>query len=188
MTKGSKRKPLNDPRNTATHEAGHAVISRVLTLDCGGATVVPNDEAGGAGHAITNDPWACIREWERRGKVREPEAVWHAQIMSCMAGAEAEIVLLGATQGGDGGDRTQIALMAEQLGTHDEHWERIEARLRAMTRMLVRRHRAHIERVAAALIKKKRLSREELDRLVGRSVNDVKVNAPFLLAMHANSK
>jgi hypothetical protein len=34
MTKG-KPKPLNDPRRTATHEAGHAVIARVLTLLCG---------------------------------------------------------------------------------------------------------------------------------------------------------
>ena len=32
-----KRKPLNDPRHTATHEAGHAVIARVLTLACGEA-------------------------------------------------------------------------------------------------------------------------------------------------------
>ena len=53
-----------------------------------------------------------------------------------------------------------------------------------MTRMLVRRHRARIERVAAALLERKTLSREELDRLVGRSVDDVKVNAPFLLLMH----
>ncbi len=34
-----------------------------------------------------------------------------------MAGAEAEIVLLGATRGGDGDDRYRIALMAEQLGS-----------------------------------------------------------------------
>jgi hypothetical protein len=36
MTK-RKRRILNDPRHTATHEAGHAVIARVLTLACGGA-------------------------------------------------------------------------------------------------------------------------------------------------------
>jgi hypothetical protein len=74
--------------------------------------------------------------------------------------------------------------MAEQLESADESWHRIEARLRAMTRMLVRRHRALIERVATALIDRKTLSREELDALVGRGVDDVKVNAPFLLAMH----
>jgi hypothetical protein len=90
------------------HEAGHAVIGRVLTLLCGGATIVPDYEAGGAGHAIAHDPLECETEWLRRAKVRHDDAVWHARIMACMAGAEAELVLLGAAQGGDGDDRYQI--------------------------------------------------------------------------------
>jgi hypothetical protein len=49
--------------------------------------------------------------------------------------------------------------------------------------MLVRRHRARIERVAKALLAKTTLSAKQLDKLVGRSVDDVKVNAPYLLAM-----
>jgi ATP-dependent Zn protease len=169
----------NDPHHSATHEAGHAVIARVLTLACGEATIVPDYDAGGAGYSLTKDPWQCVFEWEKRGKVRDnPDAVWHARIIAFMAGAEAEQVLLGATQGGDGDDRDQIELMADEL---DGSWSRIEPRLRAMTRMLVRRHRARIERVAAALLERRTLSREELDHLVGRSVDDVKVNAPFLL-------
>ena len=178
----------NDPHHSVTHEAGHAVIARVLTLACGGATVVPDYDAGEAGYSITADPWACVSEWEKRGKVRDNfDAVFHARIIAFMAGAEAEQVLLGATQGGDGDDRDQIELMAVELMAvqlGDGSWSRIEPRLRAMTRMLVRRHRARIERVAAALLERKTLSREELDRLVGRSVDDVKVNAPFLLLMH----
>jgi hypothetical protein len=39
--------------------------------------------------------------------------------------------------------------------------------------MLVRRHRALIERVAAALLEKKTLSGVELDTLIGRSVEDL---------------
>jgi hypothetical protein len=54
-----------------------------------------------------------------------------------------------------------------------------------MARMLVRRHRERIERVAKALLAETTLSAEKLDALVGRSVADVKVNAPFLLMMHA---
>jgi hypothetical protein len=57
-----------------------------------------------------------------------------------------------------------------------------------MTRMLVRRHRARIEHVAEALLAKTTLSAADLDRLVGRSVADVKVNAPFLLAMAADDE
>ena len=98
-----------------------------------------------------------------------------------MAGAEAEAELLGAVPRCDSDDRYQIELMAEQLYRDEISWEKLEPRLRAMTRMLVRRHRVLIARVADALIDRTTLSAEELDKLVGRSVDDVKVNAPFLL-------
>ncbi len=74
--------------------------------------------------------------------------------------------------------------MFEQIETSDPDW--YEARLRKMTRMLVRRHRASIERVANALLNKVALTAEQLDKLVGRSIADVKVNAPALLAMYAD--
>lgn len=173
----------NDRHHVATHEAGHAVIARVLTLTCGHATIEPDSDS--AGHAITVDLWLCASEWEKRGKVRNSDAVWHAGIIASMAGAEGEIELLGSTEGGDGEDRYQIELMAKELSGGDS-WNGIEPRLRAMTRMLVRRHRVLIERVAAALLERKMLSREELDDLIGRSVDDVKVNAPFLPMMHAS--
>jgi hypothetical protein len=73
--------------------------------------------------------------------------------------------------------------MAEELNP-STNWGKLEPRLRAMTRMLVRRHRARIERVAKALLARTTLSARALDKLVGRSVDDVKVNAPYLLAMH----
>ena len=172
MTK-RKKKLLNDPRSTATHEAGHAVIARVLTLLCGGATIVPNFETGGAGHAITHDPLECASDWDRRDKLRHDSAVWHARIIAFMAGAEAEQVLLGATQGGDGDDRYQIKLMAEELDCDSDEWVKLEARLRAMTRMLIRRHRNRIERVADTLLAKRKLSAKEIDKLAGRSINDL---------------
>jgi hypothetical protein len=162
---------LNDTGHTATHEAGHAVVGRVLTLLCGGASIVPDYEAGEAGHAITKDPSECEGEWLRRGKIRHDNAVWHARIMTFMAGAEAEVMLLGAAQGGDGDDRYQIELMAENVVCAD--WNRLEARLRAMTRMLIRRHRDRIERVAAALLVKRKLSAKQVDSLTGRSINDL---------------
>jgi ATP-dependent Zn protease len=154
-------------RKTAYHEAGHAVLGRVLTLVCDSATIEPDHDS--AGHSL---PRACIYEWEKRGKVREPAAVWHARIIGFMAGAEAEAELLGTVPRGDGDDRYQIELMAEELETPAKRWDtKIEPRLRAMTRMLVHRHRALIERVAQALIDQTTLSREELDNLVGRSVD-----------------
>lgn len=176
----------NDRRHTAVHEAGHAVIGRVLTLACGGVTIEPDQVEMTAGWSETPDPYQCLAEWEQRGHVREAEnAVWHARIISYMAGAEAEILILGSTQGGDGDDRYQIEMMAEsQLGLQPEAWERREARLRAFTRALLRRHRERVERVANALLDEGSLSSEQVDELTGRSIADVRVNAPFLRERH----
>jgi ATP-dependent Zn protease len=177
-------------RHIAVHEAGHAVIARVLTLSAGSVTIKPEyarraGELSSAGHAITDEPNACIYQWARRGKVRDAKnAMWFGRIVAFMAGAEAEIVILGSTMGGDGDDRYQIDLMADEVECDPDQWRRIEARLRAMTQTLVRRHRDKIERVADALLAKKTLSAATIDKLAGRSVNDVKVNAPFLLEMH----
>ena len=107
------------------------------------------------------------------------------EIIAFMAGAEAEVELLGTTRGGDGDDRYWIEEMADAMSRSSPSWERQEPRLRKMARMLVRRHRILIECAAKAMIKKRTLSRGELDRLIGRSVDDVKVNAPFLLMMHS---
>jgi len=182
----SKKAISRERRHSAVHEASHAVIGRVLTHPCGGATIVRDHVAGEAGHAIAADPWACIYQWEMRGKVRgSASAVWHARIISFMAGAEGELLLLGATRGGngDGDDRYQIDLMANELDLEPADWIRREARLRAITRALIRRHRARVERVAEALLDQGTLGGEAIDSLAGRSVNDVKVNAPWLLEM-----
>jgi ATP-dependent Zn protease len=179
------RRTRKQLKQTAYHEAGHVVIGRVLTLHCGRATIRPNYTEAEAGHTFTSDPYDCLHEWGKRGHFRDNlDAVYHARIMTYMAGAEAEMILLGSGGIGDGDDRKQIALMAEELhrGTA---WEKLEPRLRAMTRMLVRRHRHRIERVAKALLARTTMSAKALDKMVGRSVDDVRMNAPFLLAAHS---
>jgi hypothetical protein len=182
------KKPSKQRIQTAYHEAGHAVIGRVLTLLCGEATIKPDYKSRSWGVSICPDPHRCLHEWEGRGKVRgSTKAVFRARIIHSMAGAEAVRELLGNTdQVGDDDDQMQIGLMMGEIVDPDDNdaWVKTEARLRKMTRMLVRRHRARIERVAKALLANTTLSTEELDKLVGRSVNDVKVNAPALLAFH----
>jgi hypothetical protein len=90
-----------------------------------------------------------------------------------LAGAEGEIEVLGSLRCRDGNDRRTIEHYAEQL-VGGQSWSQVEPRLRTTTRMLVRRHLLLIERVAAALLDRKTLSGEELDELVGRSVDDVR--------------
>lgn len=92
------------------------MIGRVLTLHCGRATIRPNYAKLEGGHAITHDPYATLHEWGKRGHVRySKDAEWHARIMTFMAGAEAEMILLGSGEVGDSNDRYQIELMAEEL-------------------------------------------------------------------------
>ena len=95
---------------TAYHEAGHAVIGRVLTLPCGHASIKPDYESCTAGVSICPDPYTCLSEWEKRGKVRAQSAVWIARIIHSMAGAEAAAELLGAKQHGDEDDRYQVRI------------------------------------------------------------------------------
>ena len=46
---------VDDLLHIAVHEAGHAVIGRVLGMECGPVTIVPDDDS--LGHSITFDPW-----------------------------------------------------------------------------------------------------------------------------------
>ena len=115
---------------TAYHEAGHAVIGRVLTLPCQEATIRPDYAERMAGYSHTPEPYACLHAWEERGKVRDSNtAVWHARIITLMAGAEAEAECLGSQVVGDGDDRYWIGIMLEEVAD-DATWEGRESRLR----------------------------------------------------------
>ena len=160
----------------ATHEAGHAVIARVLTMVGFSATIksdVGRDGSPMSAHTAMEHPWGCEREWQLRGKVRSANAKFHASIIADMAGREAEVEILGARRSGRGTDsrdrRHIISIARGCLALGPAQWPRIEARFRAMTRMLIRRHRDRIERVADALLVDGTLSGEQIDKLVGRS-------------------
>jgi hypothetical protein len=55
-----KHRIMGRLRRAAYHEAGHAVIGRVLTLDCGSASIKPDGDS--SGHSICPDPLKCIGE------------------------------------------------------------------------------------------------------------------------------
>ena len=103
--------PRKTSKWTAYHEAGHAVIARVLDLTCGSATIIPNESDGEAGHSICADPWRTVWDWDQRVfaqvehgimplKYRGVRAALRGRIIAHMAGAEAERELLGRCRGG----------------------------------------------------------------------------------------
>jgi ATP-dependent Zn protease len=153
--------------STAYHEAGHAVIGRVLGLTCGGATIVPNYEEQVAGHAIT-EVERSISDWDARGRMRWV-SMFRARIMMLMAGRESEIEVCGKGPDalfGDAYDLREIDQTMDEANVPDAAYL---DRMRAKTRALVRRHRHAIAEVAAALIKRGSLSAEQIDEIVAAS-------------------
>jgi hypothetical protein len=163
-----RRRTAKQLHQTAIHEAGHAVVGRVLGLTCAEATIVADWNAMTAGYSKTFVE-RSIADWEARGRWR-PESMLRARIMMLMAGREAEIVLLGRHSVGDSDDRREIDLTLENssfgyvyTGDRPDHWLK---RLRTRTRHLVRRHRNAIERVSVALLEHQELRPEVIDALV----------------------
>ena len=155
----------NHRRHAAVHEAGHAVVGRVLGLDSGAVTIEVNRREMEAGHAVILDPMFTLARWDRIGRFRGEidRSAYRARIMANMAGAEAEIALLGTCGGGDGADRREIAAMLDGM---DGDVERQEARLRQATRQVVRRHVGKIERLARALAAYDTLADDDVIRAV----------------------
>jgi hypothetical protein len=159
---------LNDPWHTAVHEAGHAVIARVLRLRCGEVTIEPNEDEGYAGYSHTGDPWATVDDWERAGRYRDHdvEQAYRGYILTLMAGAEAEIEICGSTESTDHDDRRWIENAAVSEAFKNDEWPRYEPRMRRQARRLVHKHRDKIERVATVLLKRGTLAKDEIDELI----------------------
>ena len=155
---------MNSRTHTAIHEAGHAVIGRVLGMVCGDASIEQDSDS--AGHAIIGPPYATLEAWLDHGKFRELSSVFVGRTLALMAGREAEEECLGHSELGDGGDLNEIGVMWPYLPCVIEDDDQYEGRLRARTRGLIRRHRRVIERVAADLIAGSALSADEVDAIV----------------------
>jgi len=108
--------------DTAYHEAGHAVIGRVLRLACGYASIKPYADflRDWAGSAKIHDPWTTVTDWgldvaanpvRFRRKLR---AAFRGTIVALMAGEEAERELYGLPfdYGGGRDDRDHIEALA----------------------------------------------------------------------------
>ena len=145
----SKRRFRYREHRTAHHEAGHAVIGRVLGLECRYVTIVEDGP-----HA----------------KFRNTGTTVEVNIITTMAGWETERVFGFDNEDdelteGAARDRSDIGMLCWRSNFTID----IE-RVRRKTRRLVRKHRACIERVANALLERKTMTAEEVDALMEEDV------------------
>ena len=151
-------------RRVAVHEAGHAVIGRVLGLECGQVFV-------DAEILLVISSTASRRSREFRAATprrhRPIDMIERYQIIGSMAGAEAEVAILGDCDGGDAADRRDIGHMLEDLRVDDDRRAAWERRLRRWTMALCRRHVDQIKRLAEARMRNDCMSDEEVRRVIG---------------------
>jgi hypothetical protein len=144
--------------HAAIHEAGHAIIARILGVPARRASIAP--EGDSFGFAETADPDTCRAVWASQGRVRPYHYANDACCLVSMSGVISERIILGVDCGGHSFDIDDIARYIEI----DPRPSRV-ARLVNATTMLVERHRARIERLAALLSACGTLSGGEIDRM-----------------------
>lgn len=149
-------------RHAAVHEAGGAVVARMLGLTCGRATLVPDYEEPAEVAYFFEAVHAFEWRHHHSHRYRDDRAFWHGKIIATMAGAEAEREILGSCLEGNGHGRQQWDLVGDNLGYSDD-WSKRAARLRRFARQLVKRHRSAILHFAKQLI-----AADQLDDLLAR--------------------
>jgi len=142
-------KSESDQRGAAFHEAGHIVVAWSLGLAVGGAEIaIGGDDAKGTAEVQTADHMNLLD-----------------QLAICAAGIEAQELFDAPTHEGAGwGD---YGKMVELLGDFEEE-EQVKLMHQGHGRAseLVSTHRAMVERLATALLDKKRLEADEVAKLL----------------------
>ncbi|MBR1169148.1 hypothetical protein [Bradyrhizobium liaoningense] len=144
-----KSKSVQDQRGAAYHEAGHAVVARALGLAVGSVEIaIDDDDAKGAAE-IEKDSSLSLLD----------------QVAICAAGLEAQKLFDAPTHRGAGwGDYGMMVKLLEGLEEDEQLKMMHQGHKRAFD--LVSVHRAKVERLALALIEKKRLGANEVASLL----------------------
>jgi len=161
---------------TAIHEAGHAVIARVLGLPCGKVEIGQRGKINGL--CVIADPQDALKAWHVGGRThRTLRTAQRAKIIAYMAGGSAEEECIGRSRGGDFDDLFCAAtLVLDLICDEDEHLdgltrgEHYQRRLRKVTGHLVKRHRRSIEALAHALLQERVITDKRVRSLIGFAI------------------
>lgn len=160
---------------TIIHEAAHAVIGHKLGVPIQrihvGAGVHPTTGYTYLGYINHSSADDVLAAWQADPYMthRTLREALHAIILLTMAAKEAEVIIIGRSTGGDGGDRALIEKYYDRLGLEGEERERWEARLRRQSRILVRRYRHQILFVWRQLMKRSIISHDDLATMLYRA-------------------
>jgi hypothetical protein len=173
------RRSHDDLRIAAVHEAGHAVAFRAAGRTVASISIVLRGDAGGETRAKGRTPFSPTR------------ADLDAAVVPLLSGRAAEATVLGAVSAGAVADLAAATrLLADAHGAHGlgatmlhrgdpsqallydrDLRDVVEAdlqRLYARALALVRRRRADVERIAAALIARRFLTGADVDAVLAR--------------------
>lgn len=160
---------------TAYHEAGHAVVARVLGIPVTVATATANADVRSLGHVVFGEtPLQMHHRLCNAGRAEKTRAVrewtaWQAHIRAVMAGREAEVTVLGFHHDdkGDRQDKRHIKKLAKWLDyqTRDEtlHFLRVD------TMQIVGIMARSIRRVAEVLTRSPSLDQDQIDLIIAET-------------------
>lgn len=145
--------------NVSTHEAGHAIISRVCGIPAGRASIVPTGKYLGVAETAA-DPLEIQAWWAAHGRIRPLHFARDACVIACAAGSISERLCLGRDIGRHGSDVAEIDRLLP-----DDPGDRIKYRLVAATYKLVERHRSRIELLAELLSVRREIIGPDIDMI-----------------------
>jgi hypothetical protein len=152
-------------REASYHEAGHSVLSRVLCKSGGAAALLDGDaDLVAATKSIGQQFEPLLRQADGYAvTTRRKDRFFHS-ILVTLAGGAAVAELLYQEPTGCEHDNAKVDAQLAEMGFSDV--AAVRAMLMADARVLVRKHRQAIRRVARALKARGTLTGEEIDQII----------------------
>jgi hypothetical protein len=173
--KRPSRKPrmtsLNKSRKkVAYHEAGHYVANRIFERAVEEVSIIPDYEAGTAGH-VSPEGITPLDEEEAKRILRENAIMWyagHASVCAFFPSPKRNMTIASAFAHGAESDWELAKGKLGGRGKHNRSWQQ-----KALA--LVRKHRIGIERLAKELLRYGRMNSDLGDVLIDETATEAEI-------------